>query len=142
MACFAEAQHASDRAYPALDGLRLHIDDTPVLDHPRLHVLLAYLVLHRHAPQARQHLAFLLWPNSTETQARTNLRGLLHRLRQALPDIDRFLSLDAQTVQWHSDVLCSVDVAAFERELTLADQAQHNKDLAADPGDRAFAVPG
>jgi len=47
---------------------------------PRLQTLLAYLILHRHAPQARRHLAFLSWPDSTEAQAHTNLRHLLHEL--------------------------------------------------------------
>jgi DNA-binding SARP family transcriptional activator len=64
---------------------------------PRLQSLLAYLVLHRAAPQSRRHLAFLLWPDSTEAQARTNLRNLLHQLRQALPAPERFLAADAQT---------------------------------------------
>ena len=36
--------------------------------------LLAYLLFHRDTPQPRQHLAFLLWPDSSESQARTNLR--------------------------------------------------------------------
>ena len=34
----------------------------------------------------RQRLAFLLWPDSTEAQARTNLRHVLHTLRRALPE--------------------------------------------------------
>ena len=36
---------------------------------PRLQALLAYLVLHPGIRQSRQHLAFLLWPDSTEAQA-------------------------------------------------------------------------
>jgi DNA-binding SARP family transcriptional activator len=56
---------------------------------PRLQSLLAYLVLHRHSPQSRQHLAFLLWPDSTEVQARNSLRNLLHQLRQALPNANQ-----------------------------------------------------
>src|SRR5712691_9715985 len=51
----------------------------------RLQSLFAYLVLHRTAPQARSHLAFLLLPDSDEAQAYSNLRKLLHQLRQALP---------------------------------------------------------
>jgi DNA-binding SARP family transcriptional activator len=47
----------------------------------RLQSLLAYLVLHRDVPQQRQHLAFLFWPDTTEAQARNNLRQLLHQLR-------------------------------------------------------------
>ena len=85
-----------------LGGFRLTADQTPVttLDSPRLQALLAYLLVHRAAPHARAHLAFQLWPDTTEAQAHANLRTLLHRLRQALPDSDRFLHIDAQTVQW------------------------------------------
>src|ERR687893_302463 len=62
----------------------------------RAETLLAYLVLHRDAAQARQHLAFLLWPDSSEAQARTNLRHLLHDLRRGRPDAHRFLPLSAR----------------------------------------------
>ena len=65
----------------------------PPLGSARAESLLAYLLLHREAPQPRQRLAFLLWPDSTEPQARTNLRHLLHNLRRALPDPDRFLEV-------------------------------------------------
>lgn len=37
----------------------------------RLQALLAYLVLQRDRPVLRQQLAFQLWPNSSERQART-----------------------------------------------------------------------
>jgi predicted ATPase/DNA-binding SARP family transcriptional activator len=106
-----------------LGGFRLVSDTTPrtTLDLPRLQTLLAYLVLHRAAPHARPHLAFQLWPDTTETQARTNLRTLLHRLRQALPDADQFLEIDAQTVQWRMDAPWTLDVADFERALAQAD---------------------
>ena len=68
--------------------LRLGETGLPPLDSARAESLLAYLLLHRDAPQPRQHLAFLLWPDSTEPQARTNLRHVLHNLRRALPDAD------------------------------------------------------
>src|SRR4249919_325076 len=55
----------------------------------RLQSLLAYLVLHRHAPLSRQHLAFLFWPDSSESRAHTNLRQALHLLRSAWPAVDR-----------------------------------------------------
>ena len=55
--------------------------------------LLGYLLVHRGVPQPRQRLAFLLWPDSTEAQARTNLRKVLHTLRRALPDADRFIEV-------------------------------------------------
>ena len=113
-----------------LGGFRLVSDTTPLttLDLPRLQALLAYLVLHRAAPHARSHLAFGLWPDTTEAQARTNLRTLLHRLRQALPDADQFLHIDAQTVQWRTDASWTLDVADFEHALAQADHAEHHGD--------------
>jgi DNA-binding SARP family transcriptional activator len=89
----------------------------PPFESARAGSLLAYLLLHRAAPQLRQHLAFLLWPDSTEAQARTNLRHLLHHLRHALPEPDRFLDVTAHTLQWRADAPCWLDVAAFEEAL-------------------------
>lgn len=86
--------------------------------------LLAYLLLHRHAPQSRQHLAFLLWPDSSESQARSNLRNLLHTLRQALPAPDQFLISDTLTVQWRPDAPFTLDVADFQQAVDQAQQAQ------------------
>ena len=63
----------------------------------RLQSLLAFLVLHCDAAQSREHLAFLLWPESNESQARTNLRQLLHHLRRALPVECSLLVTDNQT---------------------------------------------
>jgi predicted ATPase/DNA-binding SARP family transcriptional activator len=95
---------------------------------PRLHSLFAYLVLHRDAPQLRQHLAFLFWPDTSEAQARNNLRQLLHQLRYALPDADRFLHADARTLGWRHNAAFFLDVAEFERALASADAAEHEKD--------------
>jgi tetratricopeptide (TPR) repeat protein len=55
--------------------------ETPVttVTVPRVQSLLAYLVLHRSAPQDRSHLAFLLWPDST------TLTGPLTERRTAAP---------------------------------------------------------
>src|SRR5262245_32536537 len=99
--------------------------DAPVtaLTVPRLQTLFSYLVLKRSAPQARSHLAFLLWPNSTEAQARANLRKLLHQLHRSLPAADRFLHVDAQTVQWQPDAPFTLDVADFESAIARADRA-------------------
>ena len=101
---------------------------------PRLQSLLAYLVLHRTAPQARFHLAFLLWPDSTEAQAHSNLRKLLHQLRQALPDADRFLYVDRHSLQWlpeHPDACWTLDVLEFEQAIAQAEQAKQARDTKA-----------
>jgi DNA-binding SARP family transcriptional activator/predicted ATPase len=89
----------------------------------RLQSLLAWLVLHRSAPQSRRHLAFTLWPDSTESQALTNLRRELHNLRHALPAADRFLSVETQTLQWRPDAPFTLDVADFEQAMASAQQA-------------------
>src|SRR5712672_1004289 len=107
--------------------------ETPVttITVPRVQSLLAYLVLHRSAPQDRSHLAFLLWPDSTEAQAHTNLRQLLYQLRQSLPDADQFLYVDNHSLQWlpaHPDVTFTLDILEMEQALTRAEQAEQSQD--------------
>lgn len=97
----------------------------------RLQALLAYLVLHRVAPQSRRHLAFLFWPDSTEAQAHANLRQLLHRLQRALPAADQFLEMSSKTVQWREHAPCTLDVAEFDQALTQAKLAAQGSNDAA-----------
>jgi len=108
----------------------------------RLQSLLAYLVLHRESPQPRQHLAFLFWPDSADAQARTNLRNLLFRLREALPDGDCFLHVDGPTVQWQPDAPFTLDVADWHLALAQAEQAERTADQATarDALERATAL--
>src|SRR5262249_58145270 len=47
-------------------------------------VLVAYLAVHAGVPHARLQVAGLLWPESGDAQALTNLRRELHHLRQVL----------------------------------------------------------
>ncbi len=103
--------------------LRLGEAPLPPLESARAESLLAYLLLHREAAQPRQHVAFLLWPDSTEAQARTNLRHVLHNLRRALPDLDRFLNVTRRTLQWRADAPFWLDVIAFEAAAARADRA-------------------
>ncbi|MSP12373.1 MAG: hypothetical protein EXR62_05380 [Chloroflexi bacterium] len=99
-----------------LGDFHLRYGDKPVtaVKQPRQQALLAYLLLHRHAAQSRQHLAFLFWPDASETQAQTNLRNLLYKLRHALPEADRFLYTGTQTVQWQPDAPYTCDLVDFE----------------------------
>jgi len=111
-------------------------DDSPVttVNVPRLQSVLAYLVLHRTAPQARSHLAFLLWPDSTDAQALVNLRKALHHLRQALPDIDNFLLADRQSLHWQPSrpgASWTLDVQDVEQALASAEQAGRAQDMSA-----------
>jgi len=97
--------------------LRLGERQLGSLDSARAESLLAYLLLHRDAPQPRQRLAFLLWPDSTEGQAQTNLRKVLHTLRRALPDADRLIDVGPRMLRWRADVPLWLDVEQFERSL-------------------------
>ena len=97
----------------------------------RAETLLAYLLLHRGTPHSRQRLAFALWPDSSETQARTNLRHVLHDLRRALPEADRFIEVTARTLRWRTDAPHWLDIAAFEDALARARDGAADGDLAA-----------
>lgn len=100
------------------------------LHQPRLQSLLAYLLLHRHAPQSRQQMAFLIWPDSSEAQARANLRKLLYYLHRALPAAHPFLLYDKKNVQWNQSALYRVDVVEFDAFLAQADTAEKDEDPA------------
>lgn len=87
----------------------------------RLQSLLAFLILHADSPQSRQQVAFLFWPDTSEAQARNNLRQFLFQLRQILPDSDRFLQVDTNTIFWKTDENQIIDVWLFNRALKDAD---------------------
>jgi DNA-binding SARP family transcriptional activator len=93
------------------------------LDAPRMQALLAYLALHHPTPQPRQRLAFALWPDSNEQQARTNLRNLLHRLRQAWPLADQFLAVTSTAIGWQDGFRLHLDTAVFQQLIQQATTA-------------------
>ncbi len=99
---------------------------------PRLQALLACLVLHRDAPQTRQQLAVLFWPDSSQAQARNALRQLLFQLRKAWPEADQFVHADAQTVRWLPDSALDLDVAQFQSALAAAARASRHGDAGAE----------
>lgn len=86
----------------------------------RLQSLLAYLLVHRDAPVSRQQLAFAFWPDTTDEQARSNLRTLLHRLLETLPDGSSLLAVDRHTVRWRDGAAVILDVARLETALAQA----------------------
>ncbi len=95
----------------------------------RLRALLAYLLLHADSPHPRQHLAFQLWPDAPESNARNNLRQLLFQLRLALPDADQFLTINPHSVGWRRDDAQAVDVHRLQFALNEA----HTAEQATDP---------
>jgi DNA-binding SARP family transcriptional activator len=115
-----------------LGQFHLTVDGRPALGPTtaRLQSLLAYLLLHADAPQSRAHLSFTLWPDASESNARNNLRQLLHQLRQVLPQPDRYLRTDANSVQWVPDSSFSLDVALFDSAVAVAEAAGRAGDAA------------
>ena len=105
-----------------LGDFRLVYGDKPsmAVDTPRLQSLIAYLVLHRSSPLPRSFVAFTFWPDSTEKQAMTNLRHILHDLHHVLPAADRYLRADRKTVAWLADSPFRLDVADFQHALEQA----------------------
>jgi DNA-binding SARP family transcriptional activator/predicted ATPase len=108
-----------------LGGLRLTYEGRVVttVNTNRQQALLAYLALHTGVLQSREHLASIFWPDSTDSQARTNLRQLLHHLRSALPDGGQFIEADSQNILWRSTADVAIDAADFEKAAARAEDA-------------------
>ncbi|HSI93941.1 MAG TPA: BTAD domain-containing putative transcriptional regulator, partial [Jiangellaceae bacterium] len=107
---------------------------------PRTQALIGYLAVHHGHPQARQRVAGLFWPESTEAQARTNLRRELHHVRSCLPDPDAVLAADQLSVWWRDDAPARTDVAEFEVAAHQAESAHRSGDIEAFVRSAAAAV--
>ena len=83
--------------------------------------LIAFLALHAGSPQARQRIAGLFWPDSTDAQALTNLRRELHNLRHVMGD-EPSLAVTSRDLCWRDSEMTRVDVRTFdiERKAALA----------------------
>lgn len=99
------------------------------IDTPRLKSLLAYLVLHKDFPQSRSHLAFIFWPDTDEAQARTNLRNLLHQLRERLPGHADHLLVDTHYIQWRPGANICLDVDELKQAYRQYQGSVKNDDL-------------
>src|SRR5580704_6370253 len=111
-------------------NLRISFAGRPVttVNTNRLQSLIAYLILHSDVPEPRERLAFILWPASSESQARTNLRQLLHHLKRALPSECNLLTTDHFAVQWRQDASCTVDTVDFQAAITESTSARKVQD--------------
>jgi predicted ATPase/DNA-binding SARP family transcriptional activator len=109
-----------------LGGFRVLDNERPLpgLESPRLQTLIARLVLNAGSPQPRQQLAFIFWPDSTEQQARTNLRQLLHSLRRAMPNYEQYIVDQGSVIIWREDTPFFLDVHQFRAAVQRAHSAQ------------------
>ncbi len=113
---------------PSTPSLRVHLFGQPRFEFggapfkfaslPKALPLLVYLVLHRSAPLPREKIAFTLWEDDTEDDARANLRRHLYHLQRALPptgpDESPWIVHEGDSVQWNTPAAW-VDVVEFER---------------------------
>ena len=81
--------------------------------------LVAFLAAHAGAPQPRQRIAGMFWPDSTDAQALTNLRRELHHLRQLLAD-EPSLVVTPRDLCWRDSETCRVDLRIFDSERQAA----------------------
>jgi predicted ATPase/DNA-binding SARP family transcriptional activator len=93
--------------------------------------LLAYLVMHTHAPQPREQLAHLLWASDSGASALTSLRSGLRRVREALDEGGAtqtpLLLVERDTVQFDPKAACWVDVHVFEDLIAQVSAHPHRR---------------
>ncbi|MDD7935114.1 ATP-binding protein [Actinomycetospora straminea] len=110
--------------------LRLDGEDPTPLTSARAESVLALLLLEGGGPLPRASVASAIWPDSTEGQARTNLRHVLHDLRRGLPSIDRFLEVRPDQLRLRPEVRLHTDVALLEGLLSGRGTATEGRDVA------------
>lgn len=102
--------------------------------------VLAYLLLNRHAQIARSHLAYQIWPDETDEDARSKLRSTLYDLVRALPPAPDggWLNTDAASVGFAPSAQMTTDVEEFDAAAADDDRLERAVDLYA--GDLLEAV--
>jgi DNA-binding SARP family transcriptional activator len=116
-------------------GFHLTRAGTPVAELPaRVQALFTNTLLHRTAPRSRQQLAYTFWPESTDKQARTNLRRLLLLLRRALTQTDELFDITPAAIAWNPHIPVRVDLHCFEDGLAAALASANPRRAALDAG--------
>jgi WD40 repeat protein/DNA-binding SARP family transcriptional activator len=101
-----------------LGSFQVTLDSEPLtnFESDKARALLAYLAVEADRPHRREVLAGLLWPDTPEQTARTNLRSALANLRQVLHDHQAqppYLLVTRQTIQLNPEGDYWLDVNAF-----------------------------
>jgi DNA-binding SARP family transcriptional activator/tetratricopeptide (TPR) repeat protein len=117
----------------ALPALRIRLFGQPYLEEhglplrfsapPKTLPLLAYLILHANGALTRDSIAFTLWEDDTEENARANLRRHLYHLQRALPapQTHPWIFVDTDSLQWNSAAGAWVDVLEFTKLVTSSE---------------------
>lgn len=115
-----------------LGPFQVTLTQTPItaFESDKVRALLAYLAVEMNQAHHRSVLADLLWPDQTEQRARTNLRHVLLKLRQAIGDqtaAPPFLLISRTTVQFNPASDHHLDVAAFCEHLATSTVHAHHQ---------------
>jgi predicted ATPase/DNA-binding SARP family transcriptional activator len=96
---------------------RFFFDGQPFAFHarPRCLALLGFLLLHRGAHLTRDVVAFTLWPDDFEEEARGKLRRHIYQTNAALPPSAKYIVSEGETVAWNPGAPIWFDVDEFER---------------------------
>jgi DNA-binding SARP family transcriptional activator len=96
----------------------------PTPGHTDLVRLWSYLLLFNQRLISRDQLAFTLWPELDESDARARLRRNLHRLRQILPPAARpWLLEENRALRWNPEGDYWLDIETFRRPPPLTQVA-------------------
>ncbi|HEY1429172.1 MAG TPA: AAA family ATPase, partial [Candidatus Tumulicola sp.] len=115
-----------------LGQLDIRLGDRPfAFSTPRKSLeVLAYLLLNRGAPVAREHLAFVLYPDDEESSARAKLRATLNDMPKLLPPpLAHYVTVDTEKVAWNDDASLWLDVDAFATAAARSDGANAAVDI-------------
>jgi predicted ATPase/DNA-binding SARP family transcriptional activator len=98
-----------------LGQFEVRVDGKPVVISSRAaQSVLTFLLLHREIEHRRGKLAGLIWPEMEESNARSNLRHALWRLRKVLGKT--YFLADKKTIAFNNEASFQLDVAILERE--------------------------
>ncbi len=122
-------------------GLECRLDGRSLALPPssRCRSLIGYLALRQGNPPRRDFLAFTLWPDSSEEQARTNLRRALFDLFAAAPDLRDAVNSNRATLSFSAQQ-CAVDVEQFERLHSLLPRMTTTSEPSAETLERLEAI--
>ena len=121
-----------------LGGFQAGVDSTLLPVPSGLAALWAYLLLHSCRPVHRDQLAFTLWSDLSEREARARLRQSLSVLRGQLPPAPPgrpWLLEENRSLRWNPGADCWLDVAQFSQSVSSDDCEQLESALALYRGD-------
>jgi DNA-binding SARP family transcriptional activator len=119
-----------------LGPMDIHYDGQQLCKPPTLksRSLLAYLILHRDRPQARERLVDLFWGDRPERRARRSLTTALWHIRRCIPEEGLVLS-ELNTVQFDPRSELWLDVDEFQANASRQDIASLQAAVALYRGD-------